>query len=201
MHKMHFLTMQISCPTVLKVAIASNQEYNMHHASTFHFRNTILQYAPIQAGHSCALWIPKTQSRSHTPLQYCKRKGGSGEYSTLLLTSTEFQSDWLMWQLSHLQWAFLPQTTYHTFTDSQHTLQFTEAQQDTSKAWFLGKSIATASPQCEDVPDSPFLFGGWSGNVQLLVTLLSEYNQLLLLHSCSDTAPFVLQQKQVTFKN
>jgi len=26
------------------------------------------------------------------------------------------QSDWLMWQLSHLYWAYLPKTTHHTFT-------------------------------------------------------------------------------------
>ena len=36
------------------------------------------------------------------PFNTARGKGGSGEYSTLLLTSTEFQSDWLMWQLSHL---------------------------------------------------------------------------------------------------
>ena len=46
-------------------------------------------------------------------------------------------------------------------------LQFTEAQQETSKAWLLADSIATAISWCEAVlysPDPPFLFGGGSGN-------------------------------------
>ena len=47
-------------------------------------------------------------------------------------------------------------------------LQFIEAQQETSKAWLLAESIATASPQCEDVlyifARFFFPFGGGSGN-------------------------------------
>ena len=46
-------------------------------------------------------------------------------------TSEEFraaQSDWLMWQLSHLDWAPLLITPLQTY------LQFIEAQQATSKA-------------------------------------------------------------------
>ena len=40
--------------------------------------------------------------------------GGSGECSTtsLYLTEISVQSNWLIWQLSHVYWASLPQTTY-----------------------------------------------------------------------------------------
>ena len=36
----------------------------------------------------------------------------------------------------------------HLYRSPQHTFQFTEAQQDASKAQLLAESIATASPQC-----------------------------------------------------
>ena len=107
------------------------------------------------------------QSRPQTPLQHCKRKGGS---FLQVCRISAGQSDWLMWQLCHLY--RLPYRKHLALlitpleTSLAH-LQFTEAQQETSKAWLLGESIATASPQCEDVlhsPDSPFLFGGGSGN-------------------------------------
>ena len=54
------------------------------------------------------------------PDPHPKRKEGSGEYSTTFLYLhgiSAAQSDWLMFQLSHLYWASLLQTTYHTFTD------------------------------------------------------------------------------------
>ena len=79
-----------------------------------------------------------------------------------------------MWQLSHctgfltanhLALLITPLQTY-----SAH-LQFTEAQQETSKASLLAESIAIASPWCEAVlysPDPPFLFGGGSGNKTIM---------------------------------
>ena len=44
---------------------------------------------------------------SSEPLEHCKRKGGSGEYSTFCVplwnrNISVVQSDWLVWQLSHL---------------------------------------------------------------------------------------------------
>jgi len=49
------------------------------------------------------------------PPSTLQEEKGSGEYSTTFFcTSTRLsvaQSDWLIWQLSHLYWAYLPQTT------------------------------------------------------------------------------------------
>ena len=62
---------------------------------------------------------------------------------------------------NHLAFLITPLQTYLAH------LQFTEAQQETSKASLLTESIAIASPWCEAVlysPDPPFLFGGRSGN-------------------------------------
>ena len=51
---------------------------------------------------------------SPDPHQHSKRKRGLVNIVQHFCTSTEFRwhiSDWLMWQLSHLYWASLPQTT------------------------------------------------------------------------------------------
>ena len=80
------------------------------------------------------------------------------------------QSDWLMWQLSHCTELPYRKPLTLLITPLQTSLahlQFTEAQQETSKASLLAESIAIASPWCEAVlysPDPPSLFGGGSGN-------------------------------------
>ena len=96
-----------------------------------------------------------------TPLQPSKRKRESDAQA--FCTSAGIlaaQSDWLMWQLSHLHvLGFL--TTNHLALLIAH-LQFAEVQQATLKALLLAESIATASPWCEAVlylADPPFLFG------------------------------------------
>ena len=66
-----------------------------------------------------------------------KRKGGSGEYSMFLYLPeiSVAQSDWLIWQLTHLHWASSPQTT---LTPLQiylaHFQYLLKPQQATSKA-------------------------------------------------------------------
>jgi len=77
------------------------------------------------------------------------------------------QSDWLMWQLSHLYWLPYRKHLALLITPLQTSLAHLQFTEETSKAWLLAESIATASPQCEDIlylPDPPFLFGGGSGN-------------------------------------
>ena len=82
-----------------------------------------------------------------------------------------------MWQLSHrtgFPYRKPLSFTHHTTTAYMYLahLQFTEAQQETSKASLLTESIAITSPWCEAVlysPDPPFLFGGGSGNETMVM--------------------------------
>ena len=117
----------------------------------------------VDAGNVC------DQSCTQTPHQHSKK---SGKCSTtfLYLIKISVQSNWLIWQLSHLYWASLPQTTYlyssYLYRPPQHTLQFTEAQQDTSKAQLQQnpqQQLAHGMTQCTIfyLPDPPFLF--WRG--------------------------------------
>ena len=115
------------------------------------------------------------QSRPQTPLQHCQRKGRSGEYSTTSLQVHRIsvgQSDWVMWQLSHLYWASLPQSTQlyssHLYRPPSSPFNLLKPNKRLQRLGFQrNPQQQLHSPQCEDVlysPEPPFLFVGGSGN-------------------------------------
>ena len=117
----------------------------------------------------------------------------SGEYSTTYLYLcgiSAAQSDWLMWQLSHLDCASLPRTTQ---LYSSHFLQTYLPHLQ------LAESIATASPWCEAVlysPDPPFLFGGGSG-YKTTLHLVNAKSVFITAQLASDTPIFQALEMQL----